>query len=546
MIGSRGRLAVAGISILLVVSACGGKSAPSAGSASPTASLQITMPAPTSALDKVTWAVYREVGTLDPIFAFDYPENTAVAAMCETLIRQQPDGSTVPGLASSIDTSDPTKIVFTLRDGVTFWDGHPLTSADVVNSLERQIDPKNGGYYGAVFQNVKSIEATSNNVVTINLKQPDYLLLGELSSTPGFITEKAYTNNQGTGTYGTHDGGVMCTGAFKYKAWKTGGALQMVRNDNYWDTSAPQMVKELDIVGAPDEANLTESLKTGEIDATYAGAMSTLDELKAASNLNVLTGPSYATSDLILNKPSGTLGNPLVRQALSLAIDRQGLIDAVWRGSATMPHAIAGPGTFGYAKDTYQAAYDALPVMNTDIEKAKSLIKQAGAEGKSIVLGTSSEIAALQTEADAVKSAAEEIGLKATEKSVSAAQYLDFFTPNSKIAQQVDGFFTINYPDYADPLALYAPIPYPGGFNNYFSYNNPQVVSLLQKAQQEPDPTKRAEDVSQAQIQITKDLPWIPLAIPYTTLIINKRVTGAPVSFQYMFGPWAAGLGGTG
>jgi len=544
MVGSRGRLVVATFAVLVAVSACSGKSAPTQGSASPSTSLNITMPAPTSELDKVTWAVYREVASLDPIYAFDYPENTAVAAMCETLIRQQPDGSTVPGLASAIDTSDPTKIVFTLRDGVTFWDGHPLTADDVVYSLDRQRDPANGGYYGAVFQYVKSIKATADNEVTITLKQPDEALLGELSSTPGFITEKAYTQAQGA-KYGTHAGGAMCTGAFKLGPWKTGGALELMRNDNYWDTSFPQMVKELDIVGAPDEANLTEALKTGEIDAVYAGQLSTLDQLEKAPNLNVLFGPSYATNDLILSNPSGTLGDPKVREALSLAIDRQGLIDATWRGSAVMPRAIVGPGTFGYAKDTYQAAYDALPVMTQDIEKAKSLVKDANAEGKSIVIGMSSEIATIQTSADAVKSAAEEIGLKATEKSVSAAKYIDFFT-SAQARQGVDGFFTINYPDYADPMAMYGPISIPGGFNNYFDYNNPQVVSLLSKAQQEPDPAKRAEYVTQAQTIVMQDLPWIPLAIPYTTLVINKRVTGAPVSFQYMFGPWAAGLGGTG
>ena len=548
MIGSRGRLGAslsfAGMALLLTVTACSGKAAPGATSSSPSATLQTTMPAATSELDKVTWAVYREVGSLDPIYAFDYPENTAVSAMCETLVAQQPDGSTAPALASSVDTSDPLKIVFTLRDGVTFWDGHPLTPADVVYSLQRQADPKNGGYYGAVFQNVKSITATGNNQVTLSLKQPDELLLGELSSTPGFITEKAYTEQQGT-KYGTHAGGAMCTGAFKLSSWKTGGALSLVRNDNYWNKDAAQKVKQLDIVGAPDEANLTEALKNGEIDGTYQ-ALSTLDQLRSSDNLSVLQGPSYATADLILNNPSGTLGDPKVRQALSLAIDRQGLIDAVWRGTASIPHAIAGPGTFGYARDVYQKAYDALPAMTQDLEKAKSLIKEAGAEGKPIVIGMSSEIATIQTEADAVKSAAEEIGLKATEKSVSAAQYIDFFTPNSKIAQQVDGFFTINYPDYADPLDLYAPIAYPGGFNNYFQYDNPQVYQTLLKAQKTADDNERATLVTEAQKQITADLPWIPLAIPNTTLIINKRVTGVPVSFQYMFGPWAANMGGSG
>lgn len=533
----------AAVALALAASACSGKQAPSASESPSTDELSPTTPAPTSEVDSVTWALYRDVASLDPIYAFDYPENTAVAAMCETLIRQQPDGTTVPGLASDIDSSDPTSLVFTIRDGVTFWDGNPLTPADVVFSLQRQATTTTG-YYGTVFRNVKSIAATGANQVTITLKQPDSQLLGELSSTPGFITEKAYTQSKGAG-FGTPTGGTMCTGAFELSSWKPGSALVMSRYDGYWDTSFPRMVKELRLVGASDEANLTQALKTGEIDGVYALQLSTLDQLRSEPNLNVFTGPSYATHSLIMSNPKGTLGDPQVRQALSLAIDRQGIIDATWRGAAEIPHALVGAGTFGYAQDTFQTAYDALPALTPDLEKAKQLIEDAGATGKSITLGTSSELGPLQVATDAVKSAAEQIGLKVTEKSVSAAKYIDFFTDPAAWTS-VDGFFTINYPDYADPLALYSPVALPGGLSNYFGYDNPSVTQSLEAAVAEMDPTARAEDVVAAQATVMQDLPWIPVALPYTTLIMNKRITGAPSSFQYMFGPWAAQLGGTG
>ena len=67
-------------------------------------------------------------------------------------------------------------MVFRLRPGVKFWDGHPVTPADVVYSLDRNTDPKLGGFYGLVFNRVKSITATSPTQVTITLKQPDYWL----------------------------------------------------------------------------------------------------------------------------------------------------------------------------------------------------------------------------------------------------------------------------------------------------------------------------------------------------------------------------------
>src|SRR5579862_1083130 len=122
----------------------------SSGQVSPTKGLVISTPAGTASVASVTWAVYRPVNSLDPIFAFDYPENTAISLMCESLLLQEPNGSVQPGLAS-VSTPVPTKMVFTLRPGVKFWDGDPVTPADVIYSLQRQMDPAYGGFYGQVF-----------------------------------------------------------------------------------------------------------------------------------------------------------------------------------------------------------------------------------------------------------------------------------------------------------------------------------------------------------------------------------------------------------
>src|SRR5215218_2916447 len=99
------------------------------GDAGTPARLTATTPPPAKDVDKVTWATYREVGTLDPIQAFDYPENTIQTALCESLLRQQPDGTIEPGLAAQAEHPDDHTLVLKLRDGVKFWDGKPLTAA---------------------------------------------------------------------------------------------------------------------------------------------------------------------------------------------------------------------------------------------------------------------------------------------------------------------------------------------------------------------------------------------------------------------------------
>jgi peptide/nickel transport system substrate-binding protein len=532
---------LAALAIAVGLAGCGGSSDESGGSTEATKDLVIETPAPTGEAGAITWAVYRETNSLDPIFAFDYPENTALYTMCESLLRQQPDGTIVPGLASEMTNPDPTTYAITVRDGVKFWDGSPLTADDIVYSLGRVRDAKLGGFYAAVFSRVTSITATSPTEVTIKLSEPDYWLRGELASTPGLIYEKAYAEKQGK-NFGTVNGGTMCTGPFKLDSWKTGQGITVVKNDAYWDDSLAPQVKQISIIGSSDDATVTSALETGEIDGYYALQLTTLDQLKQSPDVNVYEGPAYASDAFIVSSLKGTLGDVRVRRALSMAIDRPGLLATTYKGAAQLPRTLTNPGTWGYAKDVFQQAWDDLSEPTVDVEGAKKLIEEAGATGKTVRIGTSAELPGLNTEASAIKSAAESIGLKATLVSLSAANYINFFI-DPKVRATVDGFLTINYPDYADPAGLYATLVLPDGSQNYSGYSNPKVTAAMEAARGEADDTKRAEDVTQAQKLIMQDLPWIPVLLPSQVLAMHSNITGAPASFQYMFGPWAAQIG---
>jgi peptide/nickel transport system substrate-binding protein len=523
----------------------GDTTAPTGDSTAPTSTapaepgLSPTTPAATSEVDSVTWAVYRELNTLDPIYAFDYPENTILTTMCESLLQQQPDGTVEPGLATLTRPTD-TSLVFDLREGVTFWDGAPLTADDVVFSLERQSDPALGGFYGASFTNVTSIDATSPTQVTLTLTKPDLLLEGELSSMAGIVIEKAYAESKGA-TYGTPDGGAMCTGPFQLTAWKTGDRVSVARNESYWN-GTPK-VAAIDFVGVPDEATLTAGLLSGDLDGSYIGPVSAFERLTSDPSVTVTEGPSFASAALIVSSLSGTLGDVAVRTALSNAIDREGLISAIYHGSAQLPRAIAGPGTWGYATDVFRAAYDALPVLTRDVEAGKAAIEAAGATGKKVTFATTNEIASIAAMANALKAAAEDIGLTVELKAVSAANYINLFIDPSA-REGIDGFVTVNYPDFADPAALLSTFALVDGSQNYSGYENPEVTTLLEEARSTVDEAARADLVAQAQAIIQTDLPWIPLVHPNTVLVTSAGLTGAPSSFVYMNAPWAASLGG--
>jgi peptide/nickel transport system substrate-binding protein len=542
-------MAVVG-AIGLLATGCGGRTAGSGTGGGQ--QLVATTKAGTKPVDKVVWAVYRDVNSLDPIYAFDYPENTTDSLMYESLLRQGPDGSIGPGLAT-MTNPDQTTIVLTLKPGVTFWDGKPVTADDVVYSLDRNTDAKLAGFYPAVFTRVQSITATGPSEVTIKLKQPDFWLIGELASIPAMIVEKKFTLAQGS-NYGTPAGKIMGTGAYKFQSWQPGVAVVMVRNDSYWDSSVKPLVREIDIKGAPNDASLTSALLTGGINGVYAQALTTLDQLKASKAVTITYGPGWYTDAFIVSDLKGPLGDVRVRQALSLALDRKGLIDAIYKGTAGLPRWISNSGTFGYGKSVFQSAYDSTPEMTQDLARAKQLIIDAGATGKSITIGMSSELTGISIEAGALKAAAEAIGMKATLHSVSAQNFINFFIdPKARVG--IDGFFTLNYGDYAGPEALLATLLIPEGSQNFDGWgvqgsdpdaaNHAKIAAMFDDARGTADPNARAQKVADVEKAIAIDETWIPVLQPYVPLITSSNLSGTYSSFAYMFSPWADKLGGT-
>jgi len=536
---------VTAVTLALAISACGRSAgSPAAGNVSATKGLVATTPAGTAAVSSVTWAVYRDVNSLDPIYAFDYPENTAVSLMCESLLRQSPAGSIGPGLAT-VSSPSPTQLVFTLKPGVTFWDGHPVTPADVVYSLERNTNTKLGGFYGLVFSRVASIKATGSSQVTITLKQPDYWLPGELASMPGVIIEKSFAQQQGK-NYGTPAGSIMCTGAYKLKSFKPGTGVTAVANPQYWNSSVKPLVRAILVKGAPDISSFTSAMLTGAIQGSYsAGGIATLNQLEHSSSVKVYQGPGWSTDAFIVSSFSGALGDVRVRRALSLALNRKGIIDSVYKGAAVLPRWLSNPGTFGYGQSVFNAAYARSPVLTQNIAAARKLVQAAGATGKTITIGTSSQLSDISADAGAYQAAAQAIGLKVALKSVSAQNYINFFI-DPKARQGIDGFLTANYGDYADPAAMLATLDLPGGSQNYDNFNDPAIVSALEQARSTANPGKRAALVAQAEKLTAQQLPWIPDVQPNSLLMLSRKLSGAVVSFAYMFAPWANSLGGTG
>ncbi len=535
----------------MVVTACtGSTSGPTSspggtpsGNAPPGAGLTAVTPTGTKPVFSVVWAINRDVISLDPIYDAAYPEYTADSLMCESLLRQAPDGSIEPGLAT-VSSPSPTTMVFTLRPGVKFWDGRPVAPADVVYSLDRQFSSNLGGYNSADFSRVALITATGTSQVTIKLKQPDYWLEGELASIPGIVIEKNFAEKEGK-NYGTPAGSIMCTGAYMLKSWTPGVGLIAVRNPHYWNPSVHPLAGQITLKPVPDAASVTAGLLTGAIQGDYAVGLPTLDQLKDSSSVKVYLGPGWSSDVFAITSLKGVLGNLNVRRALSLALNRQAIINSVYQGAAQLPRWLANPGTFGYGKAVFDAAYGSSPVLAQNIAEARKLVQQAGDTGKTITIGTSSQLAVIAGVTAAYQAAAQAIGLNVILKSVSAQDYINFFI-DPKFRAGIDGLPEVDYGDYADPAALLAHIVLPGGIENYDHFNDPNITAEVERARTTASPGKRAALIAEAEKLTAEQLPFIPDVQPDTVLVLEKNLTGAVSSSAYLFSPWADSLGGTG
>ncbi|GLX00481.1 ABC transporter substrate-binding protein [Microtetraspora sp. NBRC 16547] len=535
------RLVAATALLALAVSACGG--ATSADKNGGSAAFEITEDTPPAKgpVDSVTWSLYAEPQSLDYAYAFDYHPNTVLANVCEQLMRITPDLKVEPGLASAAANPDPKRWVYTIRDGVKFHDGSTLTADDVVASLRRHIDPKVGSYWISAYMNVKSVEKTGPMEVTVHLKKPDQLFNEEMGTSAGTVESAAWLAKEG---YGTPDVGVNCTGPFALESWQKGQALNFKKFDGYWDSSLAPKVNTLKMVFIPDPAARVNALLSGEVDGGYLLPPPGFPKLRTAGTGTLYFGPNTTAVNLIPTDLKGTLGDLKVRRALSMALDREGIIKAAAGGVATPAKAPAAIGAWGIAPEAAKDYYAKLPALTRDVAGAKKLIEEAGATGKKVVIATSTLSPEIGVIANAVQSAGQAIGLKVELKAVAPEAYTALFS-DEKAREGIDLVMTIWYNSTPDPLEFYG-ILETGNFANYGGYSNPEYDALVDEANAQADPAARAEVIAKLQEIAVRDVIWIPLYEVPHSMFLNKRLTGAPTSIAQLMFPWAARLGSAG
>jgi peptide/nickel transport system substrate-binding protein len=525
------------------ITACAGSDDSNAGksnSSEPALPVVDTAPGGDAPLDNITWGIPTTPPTLDPALGGDYADEVRTN-LCESIVRFKPDGTTSMSLAESVDNPDPKTFIYNVRPGVEFWDGQELTAEDVAYSLNRNLDPKLASHFGTYYGDVASIKASGPRQVTIKMKRPSYLFQSFLGTFAGAIVQKKYAEKAGK-EFGTAKGGLMCTGPYQVKSY-TSDSVVLSANPSYWDKDLQPKTSTLTFRSLPDEDTIVSALVAGQLDGAALFSATAPARLQNSGPGKLYFGSGTYDLQVIVTKREGPLQDPRAREALSLAIPRDGIAKTVYSGAASPAKSIISAiQPWSYAPSQFERYFqDRKPLStNGDADKARAMVKAAGLDGKKVNIAVSStykDVTAVIVET------ANKIGLDAKTTTLTTDQSLSLYY-DEKLRDRFDAFvmpWNTNTPDPLENLVYFQP----GNVYNYAGYDNPKFTKLVDQALGTADPDERARLVLQAITILDQDRPWIAVVDTPGLIYLNKRIGGAPVSLTgHVWGQWGAYVGG--
>jgi peptide/nickel transport system substrate-binding protein len=477
----------------------------------------------------MTYARYADSLFLDPVLNDANVDIWVLSNIYDTLLLPTDDGQGVqPGLATEWKTSDDgLTVTLSLRDGIKFSDGSPITGEDVKWSLERASKPDNGIWQFLV-ASIASV-ATEGNTVTITLAHPDPAFISALTVFNTAIMPKALfeatpgaTDAEKAQAFGEHPVG---SGPFMLASWERGATMKLVKNPYYWDKGedgqALPYLDGLNFEVIPDDATRILRLQSGEVDGAEFIPYARVEELKGDTNLNMEMFPSTRVQYISLNvRPQidgkdNPLSNPKVREALNYATNKEAIIQIVTHGVGTQMTSFMSTAT------PLHTGTD--PLYPYDVEKAEALMAEAGfPDGFStslLVLAGNQDEVGIGT---AVQQMWAAIGVKLELQQVDNAtrtqQYRDG-TMQMRVAAWTD--------DIADPNEITSYFAYSPTIDALHSgWKSEEADKLFEASQSETDPTKRAEEYAKIQEIFNTTGPIVPLYETPYPVALSKTAMG--------------------
>jgi len=291
-------------------------------------------------------------------------ESEAAFLIYDGLVRFTGAMTIVPELAASWSVDpDGRAWTFTIRRGVTFQDGTPLTAQAVVAALDRVINPATNTSNRTLWDPIASVSAVNAATVRVLTKEPYGALLNTLAQGSALIASPAAVERWGA-EYRLHPVG---TGPYAVDRWDLGTRLDLAQHRRYWD-GRPGF-ERIVLRAVPDPAGRIALLLSGQAQVAEGIPPERVDEVRRAPGVTVTVTPALRTFGMGINLNRPPLQDIRVRQALNYAVNKQLLVQALFRGNAAVLRSPIAPQTSGYT-DAGAWPYDA--------PKARALLDAAG------------------------------------------------------------------------------------------------------------------------------------------------------------------------
>jgi peptide/nickel transport system substrate-binding protein len=457
-----------------------------------------------------------DIAWLDPHMSTSSNDIRISFNIFDNLTSRRPDGKLVPGLASEWKLQGQQAWVFKLRSGVKWHNGDPFTSADAKFSIERTYDPAVKTRVNTVLTTIERIEAPDPTTLVIHTKKPDPLLPARLGFYAGQIVPKKYMEAVGPEVFNQKPVG---TGPVRFVSWTKDDKVVLEANPDYWG-GKPDFDR-LVVRALPEMSPRVSALLKGEVDIATQLPPDQGERVKGNAS-TVVAGALYGgLYVLAVNSKVKPLDNPLVKQALSLAIDRETIIKELWRGRGVVP---SGPIAKG---DNH---FDAsLPTLAYDPKEAKERLKKAGYKGEEIVITTTAGyMAGDKPMAEAVQAMWKDVGIngkvEVVEYSVRAQMNRD---KTFKGLWWSDPTSTLR-----DPDGMMWRLLGPGGPQDY--WRHAEWDELGSTARFSVDEKFRGEAYKKMTKIFLEHFPWVPILQPYEDYGLQKYVEWTPDPLQQL------------
>ncbi|MCM2293106.1 ABC transporter substrate-binding protein [Allorhizobium sp. BGMRC 0089] len=463
--------------------------------------------------DTLHLAFTKELESVDPYFNTAREGVILGSAVWDGLLYRDPKTGAYEGnLATSWKWIDPTTLELKLRKGVKFHNGEPFTADDVVFTFNYIIDPSNGNKSLTNSQWIKSAEKIDDYTVRIHSKGPFPAALEYLAG-PLIIEPHTYFKKVGPEGVALKPIG---TGPYEVVSVDPGKHFVLKRNPDYFAAVKPKAtIGTIDIRTVPDPNTQMAELFNGDLDMVWGVPSDQADKMAGTGKFQVINAPTMRVGYISLDAIGRTgAKNPMtdlrVRQAINMAINRQGIVDALLKGSSQVINSACAPIQFGCEQQVKTYPYDP--------DKAKALLAEAG-----YPKGFTTELYAYRDRpiAEAMIGMLADIGITAK------LNYLQYSALREKRIK--DGvpmaFMTWGSNSVADISAITSAFFRGSGEDDA---RDPAVEALLEKGDNSVDPDVRKDNYSKALKMIADKAYWVPLWTYGSNYIMAKDVKFAP------------------